>query len=104
MIMVYICAVLLAVDLVLLVIDWRQTLFIASSPDDDWHESNPILGYNPKPRTVHVYFAACCAVLVALGLLAYQTDHLDALCVVLVGLAAIEVICVTHNYRVGIRV
>lgn len=41
--------------LVVLVIDWRQTLTIAKNPDK-WFEMNPILGKHPSVQKVHVYF------------------------------------------------
>jgi hypothetical protein len=46
----------LAILIVLLVIDWRQTLVIARNPGR-WTERNPLLGKHPSERRVHVYFA-----------------------------------------------
>lgn len=43
--------------LVLLFIDWTQTMTIASNPEI-WFELNPILGKHPSPTFVTRYFIA----------------------------------------------
>ena len=41
----------------LLAVDWLQTKEIARNPE--YHETNPILGRNPKQSEVDLYFAGC---------------------------------------------
>lgn len=61
---------------VLHVVDWGQTRYIATHPNE-YREMNPILGDHPSKREVDIYMA-CGAVLhpIIVGLLPRRTDIL----------------------------
>lgn len=88
--------------LVLVLIDWRQTLTIARSPDR-WRERNPVLAWLVKraaPQvglelTLETYFLGAAAVLVFAALFVWA--WVPALCLPL------QAWCVWNNHRIGIR-
>ena len=61
---------LLAILLVLLAIDWRQTITISRTPGrrEVWIEK--IIGTYPKEHRVHMWFGACAGAAIAFALLA----------------------------------
>ena len=79
------------------VIDWRQTLHIASNPER-WHETNPLLGEHPDAWRVNRHFAAG-AVLSYLILDALPSETRT---VVLAAGFVVEAACVNHNLQLGI--
>lgn len=93
---------MLAVLVLLLVIDWRQTLIIARP--GGWHERNPVLAWliDRSPKLVHGYFALCiAAVLLAAWLLRDEPVALAWLS----GIAALlQAVPVLNNHRIGIRI
>lgn len=93
--------ILLVAMLVLLVIDWRQTLVIARNPQR-WYERNPALGEHPSVARVNAWFA-----LMAAGVLgiAWLCRGLPDVFVVFASTVVVaEVICVVNNWRLGIRI
>lgn len=88
---------LTAIAVLLLILDWRQTLQIARDPGR--RELNPILGPKPSVGRVNVYFAAWVGVLIA-G--AFLLPHIAALVLMLV-VIAVETWTVSRNYRRGLR-
>lgn len=91
---------LLALLVLLLLIDWRQTLVIARP--GGWYERNPLLGRDPSRARVHAYFALC-IVLVLVG--AYMLRDEPVVVAWLAGVAAVlESAPVLHNhFRLGIK-
>lgn len=84
--------------LLMLVLDWKQTLVIARNPDK-WREINPILGDHPSPLRVHVWFSFCAGCIVLFGVSSpYWIATLGMLVV-----AACELGFVLHNYKMGLR-
>lgn len=90
--------------LLLVVIDWRQTLTIATERNDDgsfrWHELNPLLGRHPSRGRVHAHFGIGAVLLALLAYLLpveYRQTFLVAAC-------AIEGLIVARNHVIGIRV
>ncbi len=94
-------AVLLAILLGLLVIDWRQTLVIAQP--GGWYERNPAIVWLAErygAAGVHSWFA----LVIACALAAFWLLQGDAWLPWLVGLCcAIEAVPVISNYWLGIR-
>lgn len=89
--------ILTAVLVVLLVIDWQQTLRIARDPAR-WQEMNPFLGPHPSVRKVHAWFALCTGVgVTAFWLLPPTPAFVGALIWTVAELA-----CVVNNHRVGL--
>lgn len=87
--------------LVLLVIDWRQTLAIAGNPAK-WYERNPALGKHPTPARVHAWFAA---VMLATALAAWLLRGLpEVFCAGAFAACVAELVCVVNNWRLGIPV
>lgn len=84
--------------LVLLVIDWRQTLRIAEP--GGWHELNPILGHEPTPEGVHWYFTIC--MVLAAGLIWLATWSGWALSFLVI-CTLVQATVVLRNYRMGIK-
>lgn len=93
----YSAEVLVALYIVLLVIDWRQTLTIARNPER-WYETNPILGRHPSVLRVNVWFA----IVLTAGLCAMALLPTFCLLIVAVG-AVVEGYFVFNNFRLGIR-
>ena len=85
----------LAILLVLLAIDWRQTVTICRTPGrrEVWIEK--IIGVYPKEHRVHLWFGACAgAAVLAYVFLPWW---------VLLPFIAVETGAVMNNYRVGIK-
>jgi hypothetical protein len=106
---------LLILLLVLLVLDWRQTLVIARP--GGWVEGwNPILRRliaRYRYAGVHGYFAAVIALTLALAWLLWQLAPLLAYfiggsvlaweCIPIAALAVLQALPVAHNYSLGIK-
>lgn len=90
--------ILMIAALVLLAVDWLQTITICRMPGkrEVWIEK--IIGEHPKERRVHYWFAACAAALVAYAVLAPSPWQLGLLLPILAQVAA-----VVRNHRLGIR-
>jgi hypothetical protein len=85
----------LAIALILHIIDWRQTVFIARHPYT-YHELNWVLGRKPNPNQVHSYFAFTA---IALSSISLESRFWY----VVLGLwVATETWAVIHNRRLGI--
>lgn len=90
---------LLVTLLVLLVIDWRQTLSIARNPER-WYERNPALGEHPSVARVHVWFALIA--LSVLGIAWLCRDMPDFFAAIAFTAIVAELICVVNNLRLRI--
>lgn len=91
---------LTALALILLGVDWLQTLQIARNPYR-WGEMNALLGEHPSVSRVNVYFALCFAASIGVAWLLWGTVDL-ALCAA--ALCAMQAWCVLHNWRNGVRI
>ena len=91
---------LVLILVILLVIDWAQTLMIARHPHR-WREQNPILGPHPTVAQVHAYFVA---VMVLLALfVAVMHDAGAWFCIPVGVMCAIQLEFVVHNWRLGLK-
>lgn len=81
-----------------ILLDWKQTLTIARSPNQ-WHEYNKILGKHPTVAEVNRYFIGVLIAQFAIWKLAPEnvTNYLLA-----AGLT-LESIVVARNYNIGIK-
>lgn len=88
----------LVILLVLLAIDWRQTITICRTPGkrEVWIEK--IIGTYPKEHRVHLWFGACAGAAIAFALMAPEPWPW-ALALFAVGEAA----AVVRNFRKGIK-
>mgnify|MGYP006921303597 CR=1 FL=1 len=99
----------LVILLVLLAIDWRQTITICRTPSkrEVWIEK--IIGTYPKEHRVHLWFGACAGAAVAFALFPLQRLPWlgwlpDGAQTVVLLLAAVgETAAVVRNYRLGIK-
>lgn len=80
-----------------LVVDWRQTRYIAGHPQE-YSERNPILGEHPSQGTVDAYFAASA---VGTAMIAYALPHKWRKAW-LIGVTSISVICISNNVGIGV--
>lgn len=96
--------VLSILAIVLTIVDALQTLFIASNPLDDYHEQNTVLGLDPTPRHVVIYFSICCALELAAAVLLWDGENNAVLIGAATALTLIEGFYVLHNWRTGIRI
>lgn len=83
--------------LALELIDWAQTLEIARN--EDYIETNPILGENPSEKEVNLYFISCIGInyMIAKSDWKYKKLWLTLA-------TALQAYCTTHNYRMGVRI
>lgn len=82
----------------LLVIDWAQTRFIAKHPEL-FSEINIVLGKHPSIEAVNLYFVFCIVGIVILG------HGLSEMAAMVGGgmLIALEVFITVRNYKLGVR-
>lgn len=92
------------VAILLTILDALQTIFIASNPLDDYHEQNTILGRDPTPRHVVIYFSICCMLELAGAVLLWDERDNSILVGAALALVALEGYCTVHNWRNGIRI
>lgn len=96
--------------LVLLAIDWLQTLTIVNEPKH-WYERNPVIRWfvglveSPYAKRVVLtaYFLAGAALTVLVTFALYDFINEHAALVLLGGLAVAELICVVNNFFLGIE-
>lgn len=96
------CIILAVLSVILLLLDWRQTLYIARHPEC-YSEINPMLGKHPSVAAVNVHFLARVALaLAAFAVFIYLGWYPTALAMSAV-LVAVEGYCVWHNSKLGIK-
>ena len=88
---------LLIASTVAMVVDWRQTVYIANHPGRYW-ECNPILGRHPSEREVNLYFVgAVIGKIIVAHILPSKWRKIW-----LTGMMVVSVGCVGNNLRAGI--
>ena len=88
----------IALILLLLLVDYRQTLDIKNH--SSMYEINPILGKHPSDLKITIYFIICSILFTAVSLYAYPVY--DTALIIWLGIwSAMEVWAVQNNIRVG---
>lgn len=82
---------------VLLAVDWAQTRYIASHPEE-FHEKNPLLGRHPSVNKVDAYFAG----VMAANLLLYNVLPEKYQKYWFTGLSIVEVGAIGNNLLIGV--
>jgi len=94
--------ILYIITVLLLMIDWYQTVVIARHPYK-WSEINIILGKHPKVPHVNLYFIISIIAFSLTTLTLVNNDLYSIAIVINAIVTTVEFICVVHNYKIGIR-
>ncbi|NOR58459.1 MAG: hypothetical protein GQ474_08050 [Sulfurimonas sp.] len=87
---------LLAADLALIAVDWKQTHYIAAHPHHT--ELNPIINHSLSKKRVDIYFATATIGTIAIAHLLpeYRTQFLQ-------GVFVVQLFVTQRNYGMGIK-
>jgi hypothetical protein len=86
-------------SLTMLLIDWGQTRYIATHPDQ-FRENNPLLGRHPSLLTVDVYFTTAIILIAVITWILPKQYRIWWLG----GIALLETGLVIHNHSIGIGI